>query len=275
MTLRGRISWPRAGLAALATAIALLAFAPPCAADEPADVFARGVLALQKGDFTTAIAELESLADRGFVHPDASFDRGLAYVSRVRAGADRPGDLGRAAAAFAEASLLRGGDDDEASRALDAVRAEAARRRSRQGREVLDVRPSLSRLVVGLASERAYSIVAFIASLGLAAALVLRRRTGPAHVVGSVLAPTSALALTLFAGLAFFARHLAETTAPGIIVASEVHLTDELGTTRGGEPIPEAAAVEVAERSGTRVRVRWGSVEGWAPAGSVRVLTGR
>jgi hypothetical protein len=82
-----------------------------------------------------------------------------------------------------------------------------------------------------------------------------------------VLAPTSALALTLFAGLAFFARHLAETTAPGIIVASEVHLTDELGTTQGGEPIPEAAAVEVAERSGTRVRVRWGSVEGWAPAG--------
>jgi hypothetical protein len=179
VTLRGRISWPRAGLVALATAIALLAFAPPCAADEPADVFARGVLALQKGDFTTAIAELESLADRGFVHPDASFDRGLAYVARVRAGADRPGDLGRAAAAFAEASLLRGGDDDEASRALDAVRAEAARRRSRQGREVLDVRPSLSRLVVGLASERAYSIVAFIASLGLAAALVLRRRTVP------------------------------------------------------------------------------------------------
>lgn len=269
------VSGLRRGLVALAAGAALFALSAQSSADEPAEVFSRGVLALQKGDFTTAIAELESLADRGFVHPDASFDRGLAYVARVRAGADRPGDLGRAAAAFAEASLLRGGDDDEASRALDAVRAEAARRRSRQGREVLDVRPSLDRLLVGLASEKAYSLVALLASLALALALVLRRRSGRAHVAGSVLAPTSAAALALFAGLAFFSRHLAETTAPGIIVSSEVHLTDELGTTLGGEPIPEAASVEVRERSGTRLRVRWGSVEGWAPAASVRVLAGR
>lgn len=266
-----RVSWARRWGSALGFVL-FLCLPRGARADEPAIVFERGHQALEKGDFTTAIAELESLADRGFVHPDASFDRGLAYVARVRAGADRPGDLGRAAAAFAEASLLRDGEDDEAVRALDAVRAEAARRRSRQGKEVLDARPSLDRLIVGLASERVYSLVALGSSVALAVALVLRRRPDRAHLVGSVLAPVAALSLALFAALTFFARTLAETTAPGVVVAAEVHLTDELGTTQGGEPIPEAASVEVAERSGTRVHVRWGSVEGWAPSASVRVL---
>ena len=67
------------------------------------------------GEFGKAIDDLEHLADRGFVHPDASYDRGVAYVMRVRGGAERPGDLGRAAAGFEEALLLRPHDARKAS----------------------------------------------------------------------------------------------------------------------------------------------------------------
>lgn len=241
------------------------------AAEEPQVTFERSVEALKKGDFSTAISELEALGDRGFVHPDASFDRGLAYVARVRAGADRPGDLGRAAAAFAEALALRE-DDREASAALDAVRAEVARRRAKQGKEVLQSRPSIDRTLVGLLSVRAWSIASFVASLVLAIALILRRRQGALHVAGSVLTPMAAGALVLLVPITAGARHLRDTTRQGVVVVSEAHVTDELGTTKGNDPIPEAASVEVSERRGANVHVRWGSLEGWVPAASVRVI---
>jgi len=93
----------------------------------------------------------------------------------VRAGADRPGDLGRAAAAFEEALLLRP-DDHDADVALDRVRAELTRRRARKSRSSMDARPTLDRLVVGLASEQTWGLFALLASLLFALGLVLRRR---------------------------------------------------------------------------------------------------
>ena len=64
---------------------------------------------------------IEALADQGFVHPDASYDRGLAYVMRYRAVAARPGDLGR----------LPGGD--ERDRRGDAARDVSPTDRRRSG----------------------------------------------------------------------------------------------------------------------------------------------
>lgn len=263
----------RVALLALVGALVCIAAEPLAGASEEHDAtFKRSVVALQKGDFSTAITELEGLGDRGFVHPDASFDRGLAYVARVRAGADRPGDLGRAAAAFAEALALRD-DDREASAALDAVRAEVARRRAKQGKEVLQSRPSIDRALMGLMSVRAWSIASFFASLMLVIALVLRRREGALHVAGSVLTPMSGFALLLLVPITAGARHVRDTTREGVVVVSEAHVTDELGTTKGNDPIPEAASVEVSERRGANVHVRWGSLEGWVPAASVRTIT--
>jgi hypothetical protein len=275
VTLRGRISWPRAGLAALATAIALLAFAPPCAADEPADVFARGVLALQKGDFTTAIAELESLADRGFAHPDASFDRGLAYVlpRHARAPSD-PGDLGRAAAAFAEASLLRGGDDDEADRAPSiAVRAEvgaAARAhraktrcwtcapRSRSARRGAGVRADMGPTRSSPSSRRS--------ALGGRPSCLLAPHRARASSSAAVLAPTAALALTPLRPASRGARGTcAETTrARRDRGLGEVALSP---TTARRDPTvsPSRRARRWRSRERQRrraMRVRWGSVRG-------------
>lgn len=240
--------------------------------EPPETAFEKATSALVKGEYAAAIDAYEALADAGFVHPDASYNRGLAYVMRVRAGADRPGDLGRAAAAFEETLRLRPADT-EADRALDLVRAEVARRRSRRAKDIIDARPTFDRLVVGLFSEQTWGVSAIIASVLLVVGLLLRRRpAGPAHVAGSVLAPAALVALLALVPLTWKARELRLTTRPGVVVAGEVYLTDENGRALGGDPIPEAAGVEVGERSGGMLHIRWGATEGWVPAPSVRLL---
>ncbi|EYF04478.1 hypothetical protein [Chondromyces apiculatus] len=261
----------------LARAALLLALLAPAAAhaqadapSAPEDMFRDGAAALTRGDYAAAIDVFEALADRGFVHPDASYDRGLAYALRARAKADRPGDLGRAAAAFEEALLLRP-DDVETERALDMVRAEITRRRSRRAKDAVEVRPTLDRVIVGLATEQTWGLAALLSSVLLAVGIRLRKRpAGPAHVAGSVLAPAALVALLVFIPLALFARHLRLTTRPGVIVAQEAYLADETGKTLGRDPIPEGASVEVGRHSGSLVEVRWGASEGWIPASSVR-----
>lgn len=258
-------------LLALPAILLIACFAATARAESPEELFKKGADALHRGEYGAAIDAFEALADQGFVHPDASYDRGLAYVMRVKAHADRPGDLGRAAAGFEEALLLRP-DDEEADRALDQVRAEVTRRRAKKSRDAVDVRPTLDRLIVGLASEQAWGIAALVSSLLLAVGLVLRRRAGRAHVAGSVLAPTALVALLILAPLTMGARHLRLTTRPGVVVVSEISLTDEDGRARGGDPVPEAAAVETSERRGSLIHVRWGAAEGWVPTASVRLI---
>lgn len=244
-------------------------------AEPPEALFQKGTEALGRGAYGAAIDMFELLADRGFVHPDASYNRGLAYVTRVRDGADRPGDLGRAAAAFEEALRLRPGDAD-AERALDLVRAEITRRRARRAKDAVEVRPTLDRVVVGLASERTWAAAALFSSLLLALGMVLRRRpAGPAHVAGSVLAPTALVALLAFSPLTYAARHLRLTTRPGVVVVPEVRLVDESGRALPDAEqtlIPEGASVEVGRRSGGLAEVRWGATEGWVPLSSIRLL---
>lgn len=254
---------------------AALVWALPSAADTPEEHFRHGTNALGEGKFDQAINHFEAYADRGAVHPDASYNRGLAYVTRIRAGADRPGDLGRAAAAFEEALLLRP-DDADAERALELVHAEVARQRSRRGKDAMTVRPTLDRLLVSLASERTWGIGAVIASLLLAIGLVLRgRRRRPLAIAGKVLTPASALLLLLLTPLYFGARHLRQTVDPAVVVTREAYLSDDAGVSQGGEPIPEAARIEVSERRGRLLRVRYGAHEGWIPTGAVRMLRTR
>jgi hypothetical protein len=260
---------------AIAFAVALLGaglLPARASAETPEALFPRGADALQKGEYGAAIDTFEALADQGFVHPDASFDRGLAYVMRLRAHADHPGDLGRAAAAFEETLRLRP-DDRDADLGLDLVRAEVTRRRSRRVKDAIDVRPTLDRMVVGLASEETWGAAALAASLLFAVGLVLRRRpAGAAHVAGSVLAPTALLALCALVPLTGGARWLRLHTRPGVVVEPEVYLTDEDGRALGGDPVPEAAAVEIGERHGNLAHVRWGATEGWVPSSSIRPL---
>jgi tetratricopeptide (TPR) repeat protein len=258
-------------VAVAAVAVAVLSPAAAWASEPPEKLFEKGAAAIARGEFAAAIDTFEALADQGFLHPDASYDRGVAYVLRYRAHADRAGDLGRAAAAFEETLLLRP-DDHEADVALDLVRAEVTRRRAKRSKDAVDVRPTLDRMVVGLAGEETWGLCAFAASLALAVGLWLRPRAGRAHIAGSILVPSAAVALVLLAPLAWGARSLRLHTRAGVVVAAESLLTDEQGHALPGDPLAEAASVEVGERRGGLVHVRWGAAEGWVPATDVRIL---
>jgi hypothetical protein len=278
-------------LALVVTSLAALAHADVASEDSVESIFKKGVAALRDGAINDAVDSFEALADRGFVHPDASFDRSLSYLGRVRAGNERPGDLGRAAAALEETLLFRP-DDREAEAALELVRAEVARRRARSGSPAdVESRPTLERAMLGIASEWTWSILAALSSLLLTLGLVLRMvamsrdeariregrapsggHEGVLHLASQIAIPIGGACLLVFAGLAAGSRHLRLTTLEGVVVAPEAHLVTERGAAVAGSSIPEAARVEVGETRGSLVRVRWGAVEGWTQSDAVRRL---
>ncbi len=125
--------------------------------------------ALRDGRAGDAIASFEALADRGVVDPVASYDRGLAYATRVRIAAEVPGRPG------ARGARLRGGvarpplatpSSPTTLRArLSIVRSEVARRRTRAGQPVeVDPGRSLGRTVAGLLAEDTWAGLAAVAS---------------------------------------------------------------------------------------------------------------
>lgn len=236
-------------------------------------LFGQGVQALAQGDHGRAISTFETLADRGFSHPDAAYNRGLSYLARVRAKEGRPGDLGRAAAGFEETLMTRPGDQD-AIRAVELIHAEVARRGARSGRDEVQARPSLDRIIVGAAPEAVWAWAALVASMLLASGLLLRKsRSGPLHMAGMIQAPIGLVGLILFATLAARARHVRSSTTPAVVVVAEARILDEQGTALPQEvPIPEAAKVDVLERRSGLARVRHGQREGWTHASSLREL---
>lgn len=243
------------------------------AAESDEELFARASKALAADDADAAVTALESLADRGFVHPDASFDRGIAYALRARGPRAQIGDLGRAAAGFEEARLLRPGDV-EASSALEQVRGEVSRRRSHRGKDEIAVGDPPDRLLVELASQRVWAGLALASTIVLSLGLWLRRRPpGPARVTGVLALPLGTLGLLLFAPATWWSGVLAHDRGFGVVVTNEVVLTTARGKRVDAPAIPEGARLEVG-RAGTegRVRVRWGSYEGWAPATGIRKL---
>ena len=264
--------------AALLATLVSLSFAV-FAADAPEDMapaqqnFQKGSDALILGNYEEAIAQFELYADGQPSHPDASYNRGLAYLARVRAGAERDGDLGRASAALEEALLLRPGDRDAAhARAL--VHGEVARRRSRRGKDVLIARPSLDREIMNLLSERSWAILAIFGSFFASFGWLLRllRKQGAWQLAGVIFVPLGLIAAVVFTPIYFGARTLRLERRPGVLVVPEAHLTDRDGVAQSGEPLPEGAFLELGDRHGRLLHVRYGSVEGWIPSSTVRTL---
>jgi hypothetical protein len=252
-------------------------------ADSNADAaqqFAAANQALRRGAYTEAIDTLELLADHGFVHPDASFNRAVAYVERARTSAAVPGDLGRAAAALCEVLILRP-NDDAAEAGLARIRAEISRRHAREGTAPVMARPSLGRAVTSVFDENVWAIVAVIGSFLLALGLALRRfvKRTSAELAGAIGIGLGALLLASGAGLTAGARHFRLTSSPAVVVAEEARLLDQSGkplAQKGGAAdsvtVPEGASLYVLERRPTLDRVEWGSTEGWLTPGQIQIL---
>jgi hypothetical protein len=246
-------------------------------------LFQEATRSLRRGAYEEAIDAFESLGDRGYVHPDASFNRGVAYALRAQSPQAQPGDLGRAAAALNETLWLRP-EDGEAQAALERVRAEISRRRARQGLDPVVVRPSLFRAAVGLLPEQAWALTAALGAFCLTVGLVFRWLLPQPRVrlAAAICSAAGAFLLVTGGGVALCARHFRLASEPAVVVTAEAPLLDETATpisarAAGAErsSIPEGADVYVLERRGGLYRVEWGTARGWVNASQVRILGAR
>jgi hypothetical protein len=267
-------------LVAVSLVAAALAMTGAARADGDSDeaLFQGAVTALEQGALDDAIDRFELLADRGFAHPDASYDRGIAYVRRAASHGGKRGDLGRAAAALAEAVSLRP-DDVEAHAALSRVRHEIAHRRARAGATEVDLTPSLGWAVVGLFDEDTWAVLAMLGSVFVSIGLAVRMWSKRDRVrLGGVIAATlGGVVLVISGTLAEFARYERLNYRPAVVVVEEARLSDENGATvtGPGSLIPEGASVRVKDQRGNLAHVEWGTLDGWVSLGQLRLLARR
>jgi hypothetical protein len=259
---------------------ALLA-GPVFALAAPGEGFSAAVASLEQGSFDEAIAQLELLADQGFVHPDASFNRAMAYIERARSPAAEPGDLGRAAAALHETLLWRE-SDAAAEIALERVQAEISRRRGQKGAKDVIARPTLARAAAGLVSENAWAAGAFLGSLALTAGLLLRRLSArPGATLGGAIAiGVGMFLLVACAAATAAARHYRQSSRLAVVVVPEAPLLDATGrpiAPKGDAPksVPEGSAVYVKGELAGLAQIEWGSTEGFVTRSQLRVLAPR
>ncbi len=276
---------PRSRPLALAVGALFVALAAVARAEPPehAQLFADGVAALERGAFDDAIDRFEALADGGFVHPDASFDRAAAYLGRAHSPQARPGDLGQVVAALTEVVSLRP-EDAGAAQALERVRKEIANRRVRAGLEPAAVSVSIGRAVVGLLDEATWLVAAALGSLLAALGLAVLAVTGraSARLAGGVSASVGVGLLLVAGTFAAAAGHYRRSSTPAVVVASQARLL-----TADGAPLepktaaerhlaaPEGALLFVTERRGRLLLVQWGTARAHVASSDVRLLARR
>lgn len=250
------------------------------ASHDPGAMFRSGVASLAQGRFGEAIASFEGLADRGVLDAAVSYDRGLAYAARVRAGAEQPGDLGRAAHGFEEArelaedrSLAR-----DASRALSAVRAELARRRARAGDPVeIDHGISLGRSIVRLMPENAWAMTACLASLALTIGFIFWRiaQTPRRKVTGATTAAVAGGILLATSLIVYYARDARLHVREAVVIAGSRLLDESHIAKNGVAPVPEGARVRLVEEGTDFTRIAIGSASGYLPTTALLPLAKR
>ena len=253
------------------------------AAPSPEDL-AQVQAALSRGAFSEAIAQLEQWSDRGFVHPDASFDRGVAYLGRAESPARRAGDFGQAVAAFEEARHLEP-DDEEAATIVERIRETLGERRAKRAAEGVVARPRLLRALFGLIGEDVWAALGGVGAFTLGAGLAARlwTRAHATRLAGAIAAVVGLALALLGAGLAFAGQRLRAAPAPAVVIVEEARLEDESGkplrASRGASTLgetsdraPEGTLVHVAETRGALLRVEWGNADAWLEARQVRRL---
>lgn len=240
------------------------------------DYFREANVALDAGATNEAIDLYELMADNGLRHPDASFNRAVAYVRRAESKQARPGDLGRAAAALSETLLLRP-DDEAAGDALRVVREEIGRRRAREGAQQVSVSPSLARSAVAILDENTWAILAGLGSAMLATGLALRLwwQRPTARLSGGVLALLGCCLFAVCGAFAWGARHFRTTSRAAVVVASEARLLDETGkpkVIRGANAVVEGESVYVVDERGVLAKIEWGTTEGYVNRSQLMLL---
>jgi hypothetical protein len=216
---------------------------------------------------------LESLADRGVSHPDLSFNRGLAYVTRAETATSQVGDLGQATAGFAEALYLRPGDK-EAERAVQQTQLLATKKTS--GDQISSENESLGIVEKTLhdASPFWLFVLAALGSAATSGGLLLRLSTRETtRLSGLVTTGIGVFVLFASGGLYFFRQTLFEEARQAVVIAPEARLLDESGASLKGElPLRESTLVHIGKaRRGLAPLVDLGQ-ERWIRTSQLRVL---
>lgn len=242
---------------------------------DPTALFRSATDALAGDRPAEAIAKLEALGDRGIIDPVVSYDRGLAYAGRVRAGAEQPGDLGRAAHGFEEAREL---SHDralvaDATTALAAVRAEVAKRRSRAGDPIeFEHGVSLGRSIVNLLPENVWALLAAVCSLALAVGIVLRARAEMKRlkVAGTTTCGVAGGLLFVIAMVLHSARDVRLHVRDAVVISPSTRLLDDKHVALlSVAPLPEGERVQLLDESADFAHVVAGRAVGWLPSGAV------
>lgn len=262
-------------------AIALLVTRQVYAAEDDATQFDAAAAAVEKGAFSDALLRFERLSDRGFVHPDASFDRALAYLQRAESAQSQPGDLGQAVAGLREAAVL--GEDEHAEQLVDTVRQAISRRRAARGRDPVVVSPPLGRAFSDLVRPSVWASLALGCSLILTLALCLRRySTGATRLAANIAAAGGLLLLLTFGGLFALSDYYQRAWQEAVVIVDHATLRDSQGKpllTRAldtnSDEVPEGASVFVVAHTGRLLEVQWGSSKAWLRDGELRMLSTR
>jgi hypothetical protein len=240
---------------------------------QPADVLELSAGAIGRGQPGKAIEELERLADDGFVHPDVSFSRGVAYLRRAESADRRPGDLGQAAAAFREALLLSP-KDGMAERGLEEARIAIAKRQTKADGDVIETVGIGRRFLLSLDPW----VLLFIAALGSCATtvgLILRGLgRGAVRSGGTISAGLGAATVIASLPLAYLATRVADEMRVAVVISERAPLLDPQGRAqKGRSPLPEGTDVHVEEERGNLLKIGSAPDETWIRRNQVRLLS--
>lgn len=260
----------------LPASLVLSLLAGPALAD-PGATLKTSAEQLEGGQVEAVITNLERAADEGQHHPDLSFNRGLAYLRRSGTASERPGDLGQAAAAFAE-TLAQRPADAEAQRGLEESQLQVARRNSRvknqDGAQVAATLGLLERALLSLSPLVLFYLSAAasgIVSLGVVLRLA---RTETRRLVGTIALSVGAL-LLIPGTLAYFAREgLFHGAQVAVVISAQAQVVDESGRRIPGRP-PLAESTLVYVKGPERGLLRLVSFGGreYLSLGQVRVVS--
>lgn len=223
----------------LGVSLVMQLFAVPALAG-PAETLSSSAQQLNNGQIEAVITALERAADEGQHHPDLSFNRGLAYQRRSATPSERAGDLGQAAAAFAEALAQRPADA-EAQRGLEETQLQVARRNSRgkdkDGAQVVATLGLVERALLSLSPMVLFYLSAS-ASLIVSLGIILRlARKETRRLVGTIVVSVGAL-LLIPSTLAYFARQaLFHGAQVAVVVSTQAQVVDESGRRIAGRPL--------------------------------------
>jgi hypothetical protein len=221
-----------------------------------------------------ALRDLEAMADRGAIHPDLSFNRGLGYLLRARSSTGKPGDLGQAAAGFAEALQLMP-EDAAAARGLSEAHRGVAKRKSRADTSTEDESLGLVERALLATKSLTLFVLAGLGSLVLCAGLVGRRSAREPWRSGSLVAClVGSLLLSVAWPLAQARHHLLEGARMAVVVSDVAPVLASDGSRLPGRlPLRESTVVFVRPaQNGLAALVNFGE-RGFLPAENLRLLS--